>query len=359
MNRNCARHVVYRAAIEFVLSTKILASTLCLASVLACAIIAATRNFVPDFVFQGSSVAGLHTLGQAEWRAVQGEIIATPHGDLGGWLVLDKSYQDIEFSTEFRCSARCDAGVLLRAEKTNDGGLKGVYVSLNEGDLNTYDLTIGPDGKELNRKRLEHATGQFTRIAAGPGPTDQPMFPDSPNRLPRLPNKESNQRRPQRLRLPGLGGEGDLRLLEIRANDWNSFDVIVDMDMVWITLNGRRGPNTATNDRMMGYGPIALHVGGAGEVRFRDLSAKDLNPKTEPEEKSSSHFREQRLNDFFYSWGATAGDINHDGIPDVIAGPFYFLGPDYTERHEFTAARSYSPSNFPGRSYVLRLRLHG
>ncbi len=42
------------------------------------------------------------------------------------------------------------------------------------------------------------------------------------------------------------------------------------------------------------------------------------------------------------------GDINHDGIPDVIAGPFYYLGPDYTERHEFTAARSYSPSNnFP------------
>ncbi len=40
-----------------------------------------------------------------------------------------------------------------------------------------------------------------------------------------------------------------------------------------------------------------------------------------------SGFRMQQLNDFFYSWGATAGDINHDGIPDVVAGPFYFLGP--------------------------------
>ena len=68
----------------------------------------------------------------------------------------------------------------------------------------------------------------------------------------------------------------------------------------------------------------------------------------------------QQLNDFFYSWGATVGDINHDGIPDVIAGPFYYLGPDYTERYEFTAARSYSASNnFPGRNGLLRLRLHG
>jgi len=123
--------------------------------------------------------------------------------------------------------------------------------------------------------------------------------------------------------------------------------------MVTTTLNGRRGGNSATSDRMMGYGPIALHAGGAGEVRFKDIAIKDLNRKTEPQSQVSPHFRIQQLSDFFYSWGATAGDINHDGIPDVIAGPFYFLGPDYTVRHEFTAARSYSPSNnFPeGHNY--------
>ena len=118
--------------------------------------------------------------------------------------------------------------------------------------------------------------------------------------------------------------------------------------MVWTSLGGRRGANSATSDRMMGYGPVALHVAGTAEVRFRDVAIKDLNRKTEPASQVSSHFRMQQLNDFFYSWGATAGDINHDGVPDVIAGPFYYLGPDYTERHEFTAARSYSASNnFP------------
>jgi hypothetical protein len=329
------------------LSKKTLVSTLCIASALASAIVAATRNFVPDFVLQGSSVAGLHTLGQAEWRAAQGEIIATPHGDSGGWLLLDKSYQDIEFSTDFHCSARCDAGVLLRAEKTGDGGLKGVYVSLGDGDLNTYDLTIGPDGKELNRKRLERATGQFTRIATGPWSNGSAHVPGFAEPAPTVAEQMEQSEKPTTAPAAGRGGRGGPPPPEIRANDWNTFDAIVDMDMVWVTLNGRRGPNTATNDRMMSYGPIALHVGGAGEVRFRDISAKDLNPKTEPEEKTSSHFREQRMNDFLYSWGAATGDINHDGIPDVIAGPFYFLGPHYTERHEFTAARSYGPATFP------------
>jgi hypothetical protein len=53
----------------------------------------------------------------------------------------------------------------------------------------------------------------------------------------------------------------------------------------------------------------------------------------------------QRISDFYYAWCAAAADINRDGVLDVIAGPFYFLGPDYTERREFTAARSYNPSN--------------
>src|SRR5205823_6237706 len=148
---------------------------------------------------------------------------------------------------------------------------------------------------------------------------------------------------------PPAAGRGGFPSPQLQANNWNTIQAIVDTDMVWMSVNGRRGlANMATNDRMMGFGPIALHVAGTGEVRFKDISVKDLNVKSEPSEKVSQHFRMQRLNDFFYSWGATVGDINHDGIPDVISGPFYYLGPDYTDRREFTAARSYSATNiFP------------
>jgi hypothetical protein len=288
-------------------------------------------------------------LGSAKWRAENGEIIATPQGPDGGWLVLDKGYQDVKFYTEFRCTGACDAGVLLRAEKTPEGAWKGTYISLS-GEGGSYDLALSTDGKELNRTALPRATAQFARMASGTWNNGAAQVPGFARPTMTLAEQQEAASKPAATAAGRAGGRGGLvpPRPELKTGEWNTLDVIVDTDMVWTTLNGRRGLNSATSDRMMGYGPIALRVAGTGEVRFRDIAIKDLNRKTEPAEQVSSHFRMQELNDFFYSWGASAGDINHDGIPDVIAGPFYFVGPDYTERHEFTAARSYSASNnFP------------
>src|SRR5215813_7574266 len=107
------------------MSRKTLVSTLAAVSILLSAIIAATRDFVPDFAFRGSSLTGWHPVGHANWRAENGEIAAVPQTPDGGWLVLDRSYQDVKFYTEFRCSEKCEVGVLTRAEKTQDGGWKG------------------------------------------------------------------------------------------------------------------------------------------------------------------------------------------------------------------------------------------
>lgn len=331
------------------MSTKTLVPALAAIPVLLSAILAATHDFVPDFAFRGSSLSGWHAVGHAAWRAENGEIAGTPQAPDGGWLLLDKSYQDVKLYTEFRCAATCDAGLLLRAEKTADGGWKGIYVPLS-GEGGAFDVTLNAEGKELSRTRLLRATAQFARMAAGPWPNGQAHVPGFAQPATTLAEQEEEAAKPP-APAPAAGrGRGGFAppRPELRTGDWNTLDVVVDTDMVWTTLNGRRGGNSATDDRMMGYGPIALHVAGTGEVRFRDVAVKDLNRKTEPKAQVSAHFRMQELNDFFYSWGATAGDINHDGIPDVIAGPFYYLGPDYTERHEFTAARSYSASNnFP------------
>jgi len=52
----------------------------------------------------------------------------------------------------------------------------------------------------------------------------------------------------------------------------------------------------------------------------------------------------QRLDDFYYAWGAGAGDFNRDGVLDVVSGPFYYLGPDYTTRRELYVAPAQSPT---------------
>ena len=331
---------------------RILLSGLVAVPALLSVLFAATHDFVPDTIFKGSSVAGLRTLGAAEWRANNGEITGVPKSPEGGWLLLDKSYQDIQFYTELRCGGACNAGLLLRAEKTADGGLKGVYVSLSDGDTDSYEVVLGAEGKEKSRTKLERATAQFARMATGAWNNGGAQVPGFARPAPTLAEYQAELAKPPaRPATPpaGAGGRGAPPRPSLTSNDWNTVQAIVDMDMVWLTLNGRRGlSNTATNDHMTGYGPVALHVAGTSEVRFKDISFKDLNFKREPAEEVSKHFRMQQLNDFFYSWGATVGDVTHDGIPDVIAGPFYYPGPAYTERHEYTAARSYSAtSNFP------------
>jgi hypothetical protein len=331
-----------------------LAWTLGAAAALISVVFAANHDFVPDYLFKGSSIAGWPTVGHADWRAENGEIAGTPKDADGGWLLMDRGFQDLEFYTEFRCAGACKPGVLLRATKTEGGGLKGVYVPLSDGDVDSYDVVLAADGKEISRTRLPRSTAQFARLATGPSTNGQAHVPGFSTTASTLAEQQAEAAKPPAAPAGRAGaafggrGGGPPRPA-LQPNDWNTLGVIVDTDMVWITLNGRRlGGNGATNDRMMGFGPIAFHAGGTGEVRFRDISVKDLNRKVEPIEKISQHFRKQQLSDFFYSWGATVGDINHDGIPDVIAGPFYYLGPDYTDRREFTAARTYNPSNnFP------------
>ena len=94
--------------------------------------------------------------------------------------------------------------------------------------------------------------------------------------------------------------------------------IILDADVLNVSLNGRGGGgNATTNDRMMGFGSIALYAGGTGEVTFKEIGYKDLNTKFEPQETVSSNFRMQRLNDFYYGWCAAAADFNHHGPSDL------------------------------------------
>jgi 3-keto-disaccharide hydrolase/VCBS repeat protein len=338
-----------------------IAATTVAICIIGSAVFAASQNFRPDVIFKGSSLTGWHKLGQADWRADNGEIIASPK-ESGDWLMLDKGYQDIAFYASFLCVGACQTGVLLRAEKIA-GGMKGIYVSLAGGDIAGYEVLLDAQGKETSRTPLGPGPGmarmggaRFSGAEdlvpgfAKPAPTRAELAAATAADFERLlghkqPPTQVELAAATRPPAAGAGGAGRGTRPPLTANEWHTVQIILDADVLSVSINGRGAFTASTNDRMMGFGPIALYAGAAGEVRFKEVSYKDLNHKTEPKEIVSKNFQMQRISDFYYGWCAAVADINRDGVMDVIAGPFYYLGPDYTERHEFTAARTYNPSN--------------
>jgi hypothetical protein len=45
-------------------------------------------------------------------------------------------------------------------------------------------------------------------------------------------------------------------------------------------------------------------------------------------------FKRHKLTDVYYAEGCGAGDLNRDGHMDVVYGPHWYEGPDYTKKHE-------------------------
>jgi hypothetical protein len=294
-------------------------------------VFAAGPSFRPDVTLRGSSLAGWHTVGPATWRAQNGELTATPQAGSqsgnGGWLMLDRGLQDAGLYTEFRCAAACEAGALFRAQKTADGW-KGIFVSFTDPDNGSYAVTLDSQGKILTRDRLRRGGG-LMRIAppvpaggaGGNAALRRPGgFPPRPNvQLP--------------VTLPDTS---------LHAGEWNSIECMFDANIVRAVLNN--GREAGGVDDGNGFGPIALYVGGSGAVQFRHLGYKDLQLQLTPAEKTSPNFRKQQISPFYYSMTVAAGDFNHDGVTDIVSGPYIYYGPDYTKRREIALAESTSPS---------------
>ena len=296
----------------------------------------ATRpNFVPDWTFKGSALTGWRPLGSTTWRAADGEIVATPASPAGGWLMLDRQMQDVQIGFDVRCAGACRIGVLLRAEKTADGGMKGVYAALSGEEAGSYAVTLDAAGKELSRERLRPAGGMM-RFA--------PTAAEAAAAAAKNPGRGGGG-------AGGRGGRGG-QPNTVKTDDWNDVDVIVDANILRQSLNGRSAGGGAADEDTGHFGPVALFAGGEGEVRFRDVSYKDLGVKRFPKEELSSHFRMLRLTPFYYSFSAAAADINRDGHLDVVAGPFIYYGPAFTDAREFYAAQTTSPSTTFSHNWV-------
>lgn len=265
-------------------------------------------HFSPDWLFNASTLSGHTTVGQADWSAQNGTVSANISGE-GGWLIFDQTFQDAQFYLRFNCPDTCNAGVMLRAEKTPDGsGYSGTYVSLTDS-LRIFYVTLDGNGQEIKRTSLTGAPS-MTRIAPAMGADQQDPVRHQP----------------------------------LEGNRWHTLTIAIDANIVRTYLDGWNfaSSSAVTGDDAAGYGALALYAGG--NTAFADIAVMDYNTRTVVPEKQSDNFSMQRLDEFYYAWDTAIADIDQDGTLDVVAGPYYFTGPEYTTRHEIYLGETFSPS---------------
>ncbi len=283
-------------------------------------------SFIPDYTFKGSTLTGWNSFGAASWSAQNGELIGTAKpGSSGGWLISDRSFQDIGINTLIRVPAGTEAGILFRGEKSGEG-MKAVLVSINGDSSRAYSVNIDAQGKIVSSERIRNAGGMI-RVAP-----------------PANPNATAGGGGGQGRRNGGTGPTLPVPRPQsaFRPGEWNQLEFILDMNILRGFINDGNGPGGAVDS--VQFGSIALYVKGPGEVRFKDFKYKDLALRSTPKEKTSSRFQVQQISDMYYSWSSASADFNKDGILDVVAGPYIYFGPDYTTFREIYPAFAYNPS---------------
>jgi hypothetical protein len=326
--------------LSLAISTFLVAVVLSIASGAQAPAPAGPATFVADWTFKGSALQGTEQVGQATWRAENGEIVGRPTSADGGWLLINPGYQDVQVAGSYRCAAACTAGVMVRSEKSA-GGIKGIYTTLAGESPAPAAVTVDAQGRIGAREPLTRPGGAMLRIqppppppsagraggapgggrTAGPAPAFVSMFPPRASTA-------------------------------FKPHDWNTFEVLVDANVFRASLNAPVGGGLTIDPETGAFGPIALYVGGIGEVRFKNLALKDLQRRFTPAEKSSTRFRVQHFEDFYYGWSAAAGDFNHDGVLDVTMGNRYYLGPSFTDSREFYLGQAFNPAKEYGPAMV-------
>ncbi|HMF41528.1 MAG TPA: FG-GAP-like repeat-containing protein, partial [Polyangia bacterium] len=365
-------------------------------------------TFRADYRFTGSSLSAYKPVGQADWKVVNGEIVGTPKDANGGWLLLDgKGFQDTQMYASVKCTAGCKAGFLMRAEKTPDGGMKGVLMSVTENDLVPYMVKIDAQGKEISREALQPgagragggggggragggaagagggragggaaggaaaapgagaaaapgaggggaaASGGGGRAGAGAGGAAGPAganaaqgggFRAGAPPAPPAMTPELAAQYPKESHLADRPAGGFVN------GDYNTVEVLLSENSVTPKFNGGSLGGGGGAGRVIadadkdGYGQIGLYVGGTGEAHFKDFMYKDALIRHWGPEKSGSNWKAIELDPHYYAWSAAVADFNKDGNMDVVAGAYEYMGPDFSIQRQVYTPHSFNPT---------------
>lgn len=324
------------------------------------------RDFQPDIIVSGADLPSFYRIGEAAWSTRGEEIVARPSsGGTAGMSLFDQPLQDVAVHAEFLCTEECQIGVLVRAERNPDGTVRGYLASFGNSSPRFDLVSFDAGAREIARTSLANLTGQarFVTPSDGVPPGASPTVPGV---------VDFRTFRGERPKAPIIPAGGDIRSAElpdgmapavavappagattaartdapaIRPGVWHHADILADTNTVRARLDSTRGGvGGVTLDDAQGFGLVGLYVGpGSGEVRFRNIAYKDIGRQTLEPETISPDFRMQKLDDFSYAWDAAVADINRDSHTDIVAGPYYYLGPTFETRREIYVAATYSP----------------
>ena len=198
---------------------------------------------------------------------------------------------------------------MVRSRAHTEPGIKGIYAVISGNErATTATVTVDAQGGESrSREPLTRGAGGARLRFAPPAPAPAAAGAPAGGRAGGGAAGGGRGGRAERWWQVGAGGSAPLKPRRsrrcsrppaptgFRPTDWNQVEVLVDADVFRTNVNSRNGSLAAQAiDGATGtFGPIALHVAGTGEVRFKDLALKRIfNRRITPTEQYvSSRFR--------------------------------------------------------------------
>lgn len=297
---------------------------------------ASKSSSTPLYQFGGANLDGWHPQGPAKWTVQDSEILGTGDASRAGWLVLDRGLEDFALKFSFRVTGG-DVGVILRnapqtwSRFSHPPGASdrtvGIYVALSgTGAGSIYWVTLDADGKEVDR------------IAVPPPPLDVAGAPHTLTPGACAPIACAGINNPEGA-LPGYPPEPPVRISD-GQDGWKSVEIeLRGSALPWDTSGAGK-----TADERSQFGKFALFVGPDAQVRFKDVSIFDLTERVAGLASNVGNAHVRHLTDLFYTEAITAGDLNRDGYDEVVAGPFYYIGPDYKIAREIFPPTTVNPA---------------
>jgi hypothetical protein len=157
---------------------------------------------------------------------------------------------------------------MVRSEKAPDG-TKGVYTIISGDARSTAAIVVDAQGRIATGEPLSRIAGGQARFAP-PAPPAGTAAPAGGGRAGGGGGRGG----------PGRGGAEPSSFVSMfapaadpayRSNDWNYVEIVADADVFRTNVNGRAA-GVAIDGTTGTFGPVALHVAGSGEVRFKDIA---------------------------------------------------------------------------------------